>query len=69
MNPQGTRIATYSQNGLLRIMDISNQNVIQITRMHAKLFPNDISFSKDSKYLAIGFASQQVKIMTVETLK
>ena len=69
MNSPATKIATYSQNGLLRIMDIATGNVLQIAKMNSKLFPNDISFSRDNKYLAIGFASQMVKIFTVENLK
>ena len=50
-------------------MDISTGSVLQISKMNAKLFPNDIAFSRDNKYLAIGFASQMVKIFTVESLK
>ena len=69
MNSLATKIATYSQNGLLRIMDIATGSVLQIAKMNSKLFPNDLSFSRDNKYLAIGFASQMVKIFTVENLK
>ena len=50
-------------------MDIATGNVLQISKMNSKLFPNDISFSRDNKYLAIGFASQMVKIFTVDNLK
>ena len=46
-------------------MDIGSKAVLQISKQNAKLFPNDMSFSKDGKYLAIGFASQLVKIYTV----
>jgi WD40 repeat protein len=69
VNAAGTKIATYSENGLLRIMDLSTQKVLQIIRLSNKLFPNDIAFSPDSKYIAVGFASQLVKIFTVESLK
>ena len=65
VNSLATKIATYSQNGLLRIMDIATGTVLQISKLNAKLFPNDMAFSKDNKYLAIGFASQLVKIFTV----
>ena len=50
-------------------MDANTSAVLQICRLNSKLFPNDISFSHDSKYIALGFASQAVKIYTVETLK
>lgn len=69
MNPLATRIATYSENGLLRIIDIQTTTVLQITKLNGKLFPNDIVFSPDSRFLAVGFASQNVKIFTVESLK
>lgn len=69
VNPQATKIATYSENGLLRIIDVQTTTVLQITKLNAKLFPNDMAFSPDSRSLAIGFASQNVKIFTVETLK
>ena len=46
-------------------MDLPNLNVLQISRLNTKLFPNDIAFSPDSKHLAIGFASQLVKIFTM----
>ena len=58
-------MATYSDNGLLRIVDVASSTVLQITKLNSKLFPNDMSFSGDSKFLAVGFASQQVKIFTV----
>lgn len=64
MNSLASRIAVYTNNGLLRIMDLPNLNVLQISRLNTKLFPNDIAFSPDSKHLAIGFASQLVKIFT-----
>lgn len=69
VNPQATKIATYSENGLLRIVDISSSTVLQITKMNQKLFPNDMAFSRDGKHLAVGFASQSVRIFTTETLK
>ena len=50
-------------------MDTATSTVLQITKLNPKLFPNDMNFSQNSKYLAIGFASQLVKILTVETLK
>ena len=46
-------------------MEVQTQKVLQITKLSSKLFPNDISFSPDSKYIALGFASQLVKIFTV----
>lgn len=69
MNSSGTKIATFSVNGLLRIIDISSSQILQITRFGPKFFPNDIAFSQDSRHLAIGFANQAVKILTVESLK
>jgi WD40 repeat protein len=56
-------------NGLLRIVDLSSGQVLQITRFGPKFFPNDLAFSQDSRHLAIGFANQTVKILTVESLK
>ena len=50
-------------------MDPSTLTVLQISRLSPKLFPNDLAFSPDSKHLAVGFASQLVKIFTVENLK
>lgn len=50
-------------------MDIATSTVLQIVKLNSKLFPNDIAFSQDSKFIAVGFASQLVKIFTVETLK
>ena len=47
---------------------MQTQKVLQITKLNSKLFPNDMAFSPDSKYIAVGFASQIVKIFTVETL-
>jgi WD40 repeat protein len=69
VNSAGNKIAVFSENGLLRVMDVVTSTVLQITKLSNKLFPNDMAFSKDGKYLAIGFASQVVKIFTVETLK
>lgn len=46
-------------------MDVQTQKVLQITKLNAKLFPNDMAFSADAKYIALGFASQMVKIYTV----
>jgi WD40 repeat protein len=65
VNPLATKIATYSENGLMRIIDTASSTVLQITKMNHKLFPNDMAFSKDGKYLAVGFASQSVRIFTV----
>ena len=53
----------------MRIIDSASSAILQITKMNGKLFPNDIAFSPNGKYLAIGFASQIVKIFTVDSLK
>lgn len=50
-------------------MDLQTLKVLQITKLNSKLFPNDLAFSPDSRHLALGFASQVVKIYSVETLK
>ncbi len=37
--------------------------------MNAKLYPHDIAFSGDGKFVAIGFANGMIKIYTAETMK
>lgn len=50
-------------------MDLQTLKILQISKLNSKLFPNDIAFSPDSNRIALGFASQMVKIYSVETLK
>ena len=69
VNPSGNRIVTFSENGLLRLIDLQTEKVLQITKINSKLFPNDLAFSPDSKHLALGFANQTIKIMTTESFK
>jgi WD40 repeat protein len=69
VNSSGTRIVTFSENGLLRLLDLQTEKVLQITKINSKLFPNDIAFSQDSRHIAIGFANQSIKILTTESFK
>ena len=69
MNGQSKLLATYSENGLLRILQLPTQQLLGLHKFNSKLFPNDIAFSPDSKYIAFGFAGQMVKIMSVDGLK
>ena len=62
-------MATFSENGLMRVLQLPSQQLLGLHKFNAKLFPNDICFSPDSKYIAFGFAGQMVKILTVDGLR
>ena len=57
-------MVTFSENGLLRLLEVQTEKVLQITKLNSKLFPNDIAFSADSKHIALGFSNQTIKIFT-----
>jgi tricorn protease-like protein len=69
VNASGTKMVVYSENGLLRLIDIATEKVLQITKLNSKLFPNDIAFSPDSRHIALGFSNQTIKIFTTESFK
>jgi WD40 repeat protein len=62
-------IVTFTNNNLLRFIAIEGQRLLRVTKLNQKLFCQDLSLSKDSKFLAIGFSNSTIKIMTVESLK
>lgn len=64
VNLAGNRIVTFSENGLLRLIEVESERVLQIIKLNSKLFPNDIAFSPDSRHIALGFSSQNIKILT-----
>ena len=62
-------MVTFTNINLLRVVNINTEKTIHKIKLNPKFFANDIAYSPDGKFLAIGFANSMVKIYTVETMK
>lgn len=66
--PNEKLLVFFTNSELLRVITLEQRKVVHLMKM-PKMFPCDMAYSADAKYLAIGFANSLVKIYTVETMR
>lgn len=69
MDPAEKSIITYSNNNLMKVVNIQTEKVLQKVKLNAKFYPYDMVYSGDSKFIAAGFSNGMIKIYTAETMK
>ncbi len=69
VDPFEKNILTYSNNNMLRVVNIQTEKVLLKVKLNPKFYVHDIAYSADAKFIAIGFSNGMIKIYTAETMK
>lgn len=54
---------------MIRVVNLQTEKTIHKVKLNAKLYPYDIAYSGDGKFVALGFSNGMIKIYTAETMK
>lgn len=66
-SPDGTRLASSSQDGTIKIWDLTTGNELQILLGHGPGGVNSVAYSPDGKHLATASDDRTVKVWDAET--
>ncbi len=69
IDPAERNIITYSNNNMMRVVNLQSEKTLHKVKLNAKFYPYDIAYSGDGKFVAVGFSNGMIKIYTAETMK